>query len=100
MTPLIEAESLTKHFDLGRRQTVHAVDDVSLHIDPREIVGLVGESGSGKSTFGKTLLGLLDKTSGQVKFQGETLPQSYGAGDFQRFAQTMQMIFQDPVFVP
>ena len=96
MTPLIEAEGLTKHFDLGRNQTVHAVDDVSLHVDQREIVGLVGESGSGKSTFGKTMLGLLDKTAGQVKFQGETLPQSYAPGDFQRHAQTMQMIFQDP----
>ena len=96
MTPLIEAEGLTKHFALGRNQTVHAVDDVSLHIDQREIVGLVGESGSGKSTFGKTLLGLLDKTAGQVRFQGESLPQSYAPADFQRYAQSMQMVFQDP----
>ena len=96
MTPLIAAEGLTKHFVIGRNQTVHAVDDMSLEIAPREIVGLVGESGSGKSTFGKTVLGLLDKTAGQVRYEGETLPQSYAPADFQRFAQIMQMIFQDP----
>ena len=43
----------------------------------REIVGLVGESGSGKSTFGKTLVGLHDKTAGEVYFEGEKLPQQY-----------------------
>jgi oligopeptide/dipeptide ABC transporter ATP-binding protein len=56
----------------------------------------VGESGSGKSTLGKTVLGLHDKTAGQVKFRGEVLPQKYEAKDFRRFATNMQMIFQDP----
>jgi len=94
--PLISATSLTKHFHLGRKRTVHAVDDVSLDIAPTEIVGLVGESGSGKSTFGKTLIGLHDKTSGTVSYKGEQLPKAYRSGDFQRFASSMQMIFQDP----
>ena len=96
MTPLIEVEGLTKHFALARNQTVHAVDDVSLSIASREIVGLVGESGSGKSTFGKTLLGLHDKTAGTVRFKGETLPQRYAPAHFRRHARAMQMIFQDP----
>lgn len=56
----------------------------------------MGESGSGKSTLGKTVLGLHDKTAGQVKFRGEVLPQKYEAKDFRRFATNMQMIFQDP----
>ena len=96
MATLIEADGLTKHFQLDRHRVVHAVDDVSLTIEEREIVGLVGESGSGKSTFGKTLLGLHDKTAGSVQYRGETLPQAYQPGDFQTQASRAQMIFQDP----
>ncbi|MFK7912726.1 MAG: ABC transporter ATP-binding protein [Pseudomonadales bacterium] len=94
--PLVEANGLRKYFDMGKGRFVHAVDDVSLQIAEREIVGLVGESGSGKSTFGKTLLGLHDKTAGSVHYRGERLPDRYGAEDFGRYSQKMQMIFQDP----
>ena len=96
MTVLVESVGLTKHFALNRRETVHAVDDMSLAIEEREIVGLVGESGSGKSTYGKTLIGLLDKTAGEVRLRGDTLPTRYQPKDFQRYAKSMQMIFQDP----
>ena len=96
MSVLLEARHVTKHFDIGRKQVVHAVDDVSLDVHEREIVGLVGESGSGKSTFGKVLLGLHDKTGGEVYFKGEQLPRRYRSADFQRYASRMQMIFQDP----
>jgi oligopeptide/dipeptide ABC transporter ATP-binding protein len=96
MAPLIEARGLTKHFTLARRQVVHAVDDVSLAIAEREVVGLVGESGSGKSTFGRTLVGLHDKTAGDVLFRGQQLPARYAPADFRRFAGEIQMIFQDP----
>ena len=95
-TPLLQVDQLVKYFDMGRDQRVHAVDGVSLDIEEREIVGLVGESGSGKSTFGKALLGLHDKTAGEVKYKGEVMPQSYRAEDFQKYAKNMQMIFQDP----
>jgi oligopeptide/dipeptide ABC transporter ATP-binding protein len=96
VNPLVDARGVTKHFRLNRRQTVHAVDGVSLSIAEKEIVGLVGESGSGKSTFGKTLTGLHDKTAGEVFFAGEKLPRRYRPADFQRHARRMQMIFQDP----
>lgn len=96
MADLIQVDNLVKYFDIGRDQRVHAVDGVSLNIAEREIVGLVGESGSGKSTFGKTLLGLHDKTSGTATFRGEALPQAYKADDFQKYGPHMQMIFQDP----
>lgn len=96
MNTLIEAKHLSRFFDIGRGQLVHAVEDVSLAVGAREIVGLVGESGSGKSTFGKTLLGLYGKTAGTVRYRGETLPDSYNSADFQRLARKMQMIFQDP----
>ena len=94
--PVVEASNLTKHFDLGAGRRVHAVDDVSLTINEREIVGLVGESGSGKSTFGKALVGLHDKTGGSVSFKGQALPRRYRQRDFERYAPHMQMIFQDP----
>jgi len=93
---LLEIKALSRYFDMGQGQRVHAVDKVSLGIAEKEIVGLVGESGSGKSTLGKTLLGLHAKTSGTVSYRGETLPQKYSAADFQRLAKRMQMIFQDP----
>jgi oligopeptide/dipeptide ABC transporter ATP-binding protein len=96
MTALVETIGLTKHFALGRAGTVHAVDDVSLAIAEREVVGLVGESGSGKSTLGRTLVGLHAKTSGEVRFAGERLPDRYRSADFRRHAGSMQMIFQDP----
>ena len=95
-TPLVEMRGLTRHFRIGRGEVVHAVDDVSLNIAPREIVGLVGESGSGKSTLGKTLIGLHDKTAGEVIYQGQKMPDRYRPADFRRYARDMQMIFQDP----
>jgi oligopeptide/dipeptide ABC transporter ATP-binding protein len=96
MPVLLETDHLTKHFAIGRGQEVHAVDAVSLTIHEQEIIGLVGESGSGKSTYGKTVVGLHDKTSGTATYRGEQLPQRYGAADFQKHARRMQMIFQDP----
>jgi oligopeptide/dipeptide ABC transporter ATP-binding protein len=96
MSVLVETRELTKHFQIGRNQIVHALDGVSLTIAEQEVVGLVGESGSGKSTYGKTLLGLHQRTSGEVYYEGEPLPARYRPADFQRHAQQMQMIFQDP----
>ncbi len=93
---LVKTDNLTKHFDLGHGQILHAVDGMSIEIQANEILGLVGESGSGKSTFGKTLIGLLQRTSGSAFYQDELLPERFTAEDHLRYSQELQMIFQDP----
>ena len=95
-TNLLETRALCKYFDMGKSRRLHAVDQVSLAIAPNEILGLVGESGSGKSTFGKTLIGLHDRSHGEAHFKGELLPGHFTPEDHLRLSRQMQMIFQDP----
>jgi len=57
---------------------------------------LVGESGCGKSTLGRTLVGLYDKTAGEVWYQGQKMPTKFSSADYKRFSREIQMIFQDP----
>ncbi len=94
--PLLQARDLGKQFRLPDGRRVMAVEHIDFELARGEALGLVGESGSGKSTLGKLLLGLHDKTHGDVIFDGERLPQRYGKRDFQRWAKSMQMVFQDP----
>ena len=93
---LVRTEQLKKHFMLGRGQILHAVDGVSITIEKNEILGLVGESGSGKSTFGKTLIGLHARTSGEAFYKGELLPAKFSPEDHLHYSRELQMIFQDP----
>lgn len=93
---LMQIKNLSKHFQMGSGETLYAVDDVSLDIAENSIVGLVGESGSGKSTLGKALVGLHEKSGGQVLFRGEPLPDRYTTADYRRLSKDIQMIFQDP----
>lgn len=92
----MQIRNLSKRFTLDRGRVLHAVDEVSLDIPERAIVGLVGESGSGKSTLGRLLVGLHDKSGGEVYYRGERLPDRYSTHDFRRLSQEIQMIFQDP----
>ncbi len=98
---LIEVEHLTKFFPVrsGVLQRVHAwvqaVDDVSFHIFQGETLGLVGESGCGKTTVGRTMLRLLEPTSGRVTFDGVEVFRLKG-GELKAMRRNMQIIFQDP----
>jgi oligopeptide/dipeptide ABC transporter ATP-binding protein len=96
MTALLQVRDLRKHFELGHGRTLKAVDGITLAVAEREVVGLVGESGCGKSTLGRTVVGLHEKTAGEVRYRGEVLPARYRAEDFRRWARKIQMIFQDP----
>jgi oligopeptide transport system ATP-binding protein len=95
---LLRVENLVKHFPTGGafgRNVVHAVDDVSLAIQPGETLGLVGESGCGKSTLGRVIVQLQPATSGHVFFQDIDLTKVRGE-KLRRTRQRIQMIFQDP----
>ncbi len=96
MNVIIKTEELKKYFEIGKNKTVHACDGISMDIMENEIVGLVGESGSGKSTFGKAVVGLHDKTAGEVWYKGEKTPAHFKPADYKKYSSEMQMIFQDP----
>jgi oligopeptide transport system ATP-binding protein len=101
-TPLLEITHLVKHFpiksgllidrEIGQ---VRAVDDVTLSVPAGETLGLVGESGCGKTTLCRSVLQLLEPTSGSVRFEGRELAGS-SRKQLQPLRREMQMIFQDP----
>lgn len=101
MSELINVKNLKKHFPVksglfGRTiGQIKAVDGVNFSIKKGQVLGLVGESGCGKSTVGRVILGLNERTDGQVIFDGEDL---YSADNGRRreLGRRMQMVFQDP----
>ena len=113
-TPLLALNSVSKRFSkkldfaakvarkLGasvHEHTVHAVDQVSLVVQPGEVVGLVGESGCGKSTLGRMATGLHTLSSGQRLWKGEdvqALQERLSPAEYRRHMLGIQMIFQDP----
>jgi len=98
---LLEIRDLKKYFPVGdglfsrKKGNVKAVDGVNLTINEGETLGLVGESGCGKSTLGRTILRLIEPTSGEVIFQGKNLL-GLSARELREMRRQMQIIFQDP----
>jgi len=97
---LLEVTDLRTHFSVkrgawSRRRTLKAVDGVSFAMRAGEVVALVGESGSGKSSLGRSILRLIEPTSGSVRFDGQELTE-LSAREMRQRRKDMQIIFQDP----
>ena len=75
--------------------TVKAVQNISLNVKQNKVLGLVGESGSGKSTLGKTIMKLIEPTSGQINFKDRDISK-FNKREMRNIRQKIQMIFQDP----
>ena len=94
-TVQLEVTNLCKYYKAGKKKVLKAVDDISFVIYKGETLGIVGESGCGKTTSGKTCIGMLQPTSGQVKYQGKDVHHMTKKERFD-FTGKVQMIFQDP----
>ncbi len=91
---ILEVENLTKYFSTPGGM-LHAVDGVNFKVEEGRTLGIVGESGCGKSTTGRTILKLLEPTSGKIIFDGQDIT-GYSRKQMRSLRREMQMVFQDP----
>jgi oligopeptide/dipeptide ABC transporter ATP-binding protein len=100
--PLVSVRNLKKEFPIRKgilsRQVgaVKAVNDVSFDVARGETLGVVGESGCGKTTTGRSILRLIEPTSGEIRFEGRDV-RAMGTSELRALRREMQIIFQDPV---
>lgn len=94
--PLIQVEHLCKYFQISKKETLKAVDDLNFSVYKGETLGVVGESGCGKSTMGRCLVRLYKPTSGTVTYDGADITKLADRSAEQAYCKQVQMIFQNP----
>ena len=99
--PILKVEQLCTWFPIRKgvfgkvNGHIKAVDEISFDVYPGETLGLVGESGCGKTTLGRSIIRLIEPTSGKVIFKGEDFA-SLSGSHLRRMRKNIQIIFQDP----
>ena len=94
-SPVVEVQGISKQFPTDHNARVHAVTDVSLHIDHGETLAVVGESGCGKSTLANLIIRLHDADQGRILLKGVDIT-DLNPREMRAHRQTLQVIFQDP----
>lgn len=92
---LITLDHISKYFYVGKKQTLVAVNDISLDIYKGETLGIVGESGCGKSTLGRVVVGIYRPTKGRLLYRGKEVNLKH-TKDRYNYSEKVQIIFQDP----
>ena len=98
---LLEVRNLKKYYSVKSGflnkdcRSVKAVDGINLSVKQGEILGIVGESGCGKSTLGRSILRLIEPTSGEVIFEGTNIC-GLKKEEMRLKRREMQIVFQDP----
>jgi len=92
---LITLDHISKHFYVGNKQTLVAVNDVTMDIYKGETLGVVGESGCGKSTLGRVVMGIYHPTKGKLSYRGKVVNLKHTKDRF-AYSEKAQIIFQDP----
>ncbi len=93
--PVVEVQGVSKQFPTDHKARVHAVTEVSLHIDHGETLAVVGESGCGKSTLANLIIRLHDVDQGRILLKGVDIT-GLDPREMRVHRQTLQIIFQDP----